>query len=61
VVCYSATEARVAASETWLDWVPPPPHACLLGVTRVLHNSSEEPYEHIVDMDGYRVQFYIED
>jgi len=61
VVSYSATEARVAASETRLDWVPLPPHARLSGVSRVLHHGGEEPYEYVIDTDGRRVQLYIED
>jgi hypothetical protein len=61
VVSYSATEARVAASETRLDWVPLPPGARLQAVTRVFHQGGEAPYEYESDAAGQRIRLYIED
>jgi len=61
VVSYSPTEARVAASESRLDWVPLPPRARLRAVTRVLHQGGEEPCEYELDAEGNRVRLFIED
>lgn len=61
IVSYNETQALVGASETRTDWVPLPPGATLERVTRVLHDGTEEDYEHVLDEAGHRLRLYIED
>ena len=61
IVSYNETQALVACAETRTDWVPLPPNATLEGVTRVCHDGTEAPYEHVFDEEQNRVQLYIED
>jgi len=60
-VSYNETQALVCSAETLTAWVPLPPKAKLKNVTRLLHDGTEEEYEHIVDKAGKKVKLYIED
>lgn len=60
-VTYNENQALVTASENRLDFIPLPPQAHYVGVTKVLHTGHEINCEHTFDPATNSVYLYIED